>query len=88
MAWEKWPVDKDGRPMALVTTGASEKIGLPQYSNVDIGPFQVTRFVEDDAESIRDGLRMCVTLVEQVIAEERDAVVEAVRKAKEGSGLG
>lgn len=88
MSWEKWPTDDDGKPMALVSMGASEKIGLPQYSNVDIGPASVSRFVPDKPDEIRDGLRMVLTIVEQVLAEERDAVVKAVNDAKAGTALG
>ena len=76
-----WPMGSNGKPMAKITMGASEKIGLPKYSNVDIGPASVTRFVEDDPDAIRDGLRESVKLCEEIIAEERGAVLELVSSA-------
>lgn len=70
----QWPVDEDGRPMALVSNGAKEKIGLPNYSSVDVGPAQVTKFVADNPEAISAGLVECLVFAEEVLAEERDAV--------------
>lgn len=75
----QWPVDEDGLPMALVTFQASELIGLPNYSNVTIGPGSVTRFVADDPEARKAGLRDCVREVEKIIAEEREVVLDLIR---------
>lgn len=74
-----WPVDDDGKPMALVSSGASEKIGLPNYSNVDIGPASVTRYVEDSPEAIQEGLKECTQLCEVIIANEREKVLEIIQ---------
>lgn len=76
-----WPIGENGRPMAKVTSSANEKIGMPNYSNVTLGPFYVTRFVEDDPEAIKEGLREGVLACEEVIGEERGAVVEVVKAA-------
>lgn len=70
----------NGKPAVQITVGAEEKIGLPNYSNVVIGPIIVTRFVEDDPAVIDEALR--VTLrehVESLIAEERSNVLEMVK---------
>lgn len=74
-----WPTDPDGQPMALVTMQLSELIGLPNYSNVTVGPGSVTRFVVDTPESIADGLRACAVSVEQILAEEREPVLTMVQ---------
>ena len=76
-----WPVDLKGNPMALISMGAAEKIGLPKFSNVDIGPALVTKFVLDDPTSIREGLRECVRACEEIIAEEREVVLDLVKSA-------
>ena len=87
METTNWPVDDDGKPMAMVTAGGQEKIGLPNYSNIDIGPMTVTRFVRDDPDEIKEGLRTATLMWEEVAAEERDKVVEAVNQAKAGTIL-
>jgi hypothetical protein len=77
-----WPHDEDGKPMVMVTMGASEKVGLPQYSNVDIGPASITRFVRDDPAEIRKGLEQAVNICEQVIAIERGPIIDLAKQAK------
>lgn len=79
-----WPHDEQGKPMALVTMQLSELIGLPGYSNVTVGPGSVTKFVEDSSEGIRDGLTQCAVAVEGILAEEREPVLEMVRREPEG----
>ncbi len=80
-----WPFDEDGKPMVLISIGASEKIGLPHYSNVDIGPASVTRFVKDVDEEIKQGLSDSILLVEEVIGSERAAVLEIVKRDVEAA---
>jgi hypothetical protein len=77
-----WPVDDKGKPLALVTMGCSEKVGLPKYSNVDLGPASITRFVPDDNEAIAAALRENLELAEQVISEEREAILELVKQGQ------
>jgi len=78
MKEEQVPTGPDGRPLAKVTMGAEEKIGLPNYSNVTLNGW-VTRYVEDTPEAIDAGLRECVVAVESVIAEERQQVLAMVQ---------
>ena len=78
----EWPVDEDGKPMVLVSNGAEEKVGMPNYSNVVLGPASVSRFVKDDPEAIKQGLRECLAVCEELISEEREAVIEIVNAAK------
>ena len=81
MATSEWPLDEDGKPMAKVTMGASEKVGMPHFSNVDLGPASITRFVKDDPESIKESLREGVKLCEEIIGEERGPILDIVEKA-------
>lgn len=74
-----WPVDEEGNPLALVTMQLSELIGLPNYSNVTVGPGSVTRFVRDTDEGIAEGLRACAVAVEGILAEEREPVLDMVK---------
>lgn len=71
-----WPMDEEGRPMAMVSMTASELIGLKNYSNVMVGPATVTRFVPD--HEVPDGLTKTAEEVEGVIAQERQAVLDIV----------
>lgn len=74
-----WPCDENGEPLALVTMQLSELIGLPNYSNVTVGPGSVTRFVKDTDEGIAEGLRACAMAVENILAEEREPVLDMVK---------
>jgi hypothetical protein len=75
-----WPVDESGNPLVLVTGGAEEKIGLPNYSNVTIGPISVTKFVKAGEE--KAGIRECTSLAEEIIAEDRQHVLDMVQAPK------
>lgn len=73
----------DGSPAVKIMTSFSEKVGLPQYSSVDIGPISVSRFVADgDEDHLLDEIRKTAQIVEQFIAEERDAVLKMVQDSK------
>lgn len=76
-----WPLDPAGNPMALVTMGAAELIGLPNYSNVTLSA-SITRFVVDEEEDVALGLRSAVKSCEEVIAEERQMVLDVVKGSK------
>lgn len=75
-----WPHDESGKPMALVTMQLSELIGLPNYSNVTVGPGSVTRFVVDSDQGVAEGLRSCADAVENILAEEREPVLNMVKE--------
>ena len=64
-------------------TSSSEKIGLPNYSSVDIGPISVTRLIPDrDDDYIKEELRKNLVLVEELISEVREEVLAAVQESK------
>lgn len=66
-----------------IMTSSSEKIGLPNYSSVDIGPISITRFIaEGDDEYIKKELKNNLLLVEELIAEVREEVLASVQEAK------
>lgn len=71
-----WPIDEDGKPMALVTMQLSELIGLPNYSNITVGPGSVTKFVSEDR--IAQGLEEAAESVEEILSKERDKVLDFV----------
>ena len=75
-----WPVDEDGKPMALISMGAAEKVGLPNYSNVDIGPAVITRFVKDEPAVIEQSMRDAVHLCETIISTEREIVQRDIKR--------
>lgn len=76
-----WPTDEEGLPLALVGHQLSELIGLPNYSNVTVGPGVVMRFVNDTKEDRQQGLRDCIGDVEEILREEREAVLDVVRQS-------
>jgi len=68
-----------------IMTSSSEKVGLENYSSVDIGPISVTRFIaEGDDEYIKEELRKNLVLVEELIAEVREEVLASVQESKKG----
>jgi hypothetical protein len=73
-----WPLDEKGNPLALVTMTLEEKIGLPNYSNVTVGPATVYRFVKDDENSRQQGLRECSEDCEYILAYEREPVLKLI----------
>ena len=71
--------------MVKIMTGAEEKVGLEGYSNVVIGPISISRWIEDgDDEYIKEELRKNLYLVEEIIAEVRQEILDAVQEAKKG----
>ena len=69
-----------------IMVSGSEKVGLPGYSSVDIGPVSVTRIIEEgDEEYIKGELRKNILMVEELIAEIREEVLEAVQESKKGT---
>lgn len=66
-----------------IMTSSSEKIGLPGYSSVDIGPISVTRFIpEGDDAYVKEELRKNLILVEELISEVREEVLTSVQETK------
>lgn len=66
----------NGKPAVKITVSAAEKIGLPKFSNIDIGPVSITRFVEDDDEVVGKAIRDGQEFVELILGEERERIVE------------
>ncbi len=80
---QTWFADEDGAPMVLISFQMSELVGLPNYSNVVIGPASVTRFVcEDDVEA---GYEKCYEDVEHILGAKRDLILETLQKAAQDS---
>jgi predicted DNA-binding protein (UPF0278 family) len=79
-AMASWPTDQNGNPMALITMQCSILIGLPNYSNVTVGPVAVWRFVEDTDLEVDRGLRNAGTIVEDVLADEAERVQKMINK--------
>lgn len=69
--------------MIKIMASSSEKVGLPDYSSVDIGPISITRFIkEGDDEYVKEEIRNNLFLVEEIIAEVRQSVLESIQAAK------
>jgi len=74
-----WP-EINGKPAARIRAGGEEKIGLPSFSNVVVGPVSVERFVEDTPEAIDEGLRSARDHAERLIAEERQKLADQLKE--------
>ncbi len=69
----------NGKPAVKVHFDAREKIGLPNYSNVDLGA-SITRYYEDTGpENDVDNLKEVAQGVEEFLSTERQAVLEMVQ---------
>ena len=71
-------LDPNGKPFAKIVVCVSEKIGLPNYSNVDLGPISMTRYVEDNEAARTEAFKMMTREVEAVVAQERAHVLSAL----------
>ena len=70
-----------------IMTSSSEKVGLPNYSSVDVGPISVTRVIpEGDEDYIKGELRKNLLMVEELIAEVREVILQSVQESKKESG--
>lgn len=69
----------NGKPAVKITVGAEEKIGLPNYSNVVLGPFIVERYVEDNENVIEEMRDTLNNTVEELLRTEREALLELIK---------
>lgn len=71
-----------GTPAVKIMTSFSEKVGLANYSSAEIGPISITRFVEDgDDTHLLEEIRQTARIVEQFMAEERQAVLDMIQSS-------
>lgn len=69
----------DGKPAVKIYVGAEEKVGLPNYSNVVITA-SLSRYVSDGTdEELKASLRETAAIVEEFVAEERQAVLASLK---------
>lgn len=60
--------------LVKVSMAVAEKVGLPNYSNVDIGPAVVERLVENTPEAIQKGLAECLLYAQEIVFSEAEEV--------------
>lgn len=74
-----WPMGSNGKPMALIVGGISDKVPTVQYGNVVLGPIQIYRFIEDEGMQARiDAGREAMREVEFICGVERRLLQWAV----------
>jgi hypothetical protein len=76
------PLDGNGRPLARVSASVSEKIGLPNYSNVDVGPIVIERWCEDTPEARQRTLTECTDEAELVAGQQRTIFLQRLGHKK------
>lgn len=69
-----------------VSLSAQELIGLPQYSNVTIGPAFIEREVEDTKEDRAAAFAEMGNEIRGVLGEQRRIVLEAVKAFAQSGG--
>ncbi len=72
-----WPVDDEGNHKDLVWYEVNEKIGLPNYSNVTVGPAGIMRFVKKGDKG--EHKRLCDD-VETIAREQREIVLNIANR--------
>jgi len=72
-----WPLDEEGNPMDLITYGCEEKIGLPNYSNVTVGPASITRFAKRGDKA---AIKSLTDDVEAILREQREIILRIVKR--------
>lgn len=89
---EQFPLDGEGKPMVKIAFAAHELIGLPNFSNVTIGPVRVEAFIptdkpnpftEQQLRNIASGIQQLAETVEfDVIAPQRKLVLDSLDPSK------
>lgn len=72
-------VEINGKPAAKLRICLAEKIGLPKFSNVDVGPIELERYVEDDPKAIAKAKDEMLEFVEGVLADERTKILKFLK---------
>lgn len=69
-----------GNGKIMISLSCAEKVGLPNYSNVDIGPAVLTRIVDDgDDAHVQAEFAKIGGVLEHVIAQQREITLEALK---------
>jgi hypothetical protein len=64
----------------LIVAQASELIGLPNYSNVTVGPFAAYRLIDEgDDLHIKQEFSKLGEVVESVVSQQRQIVLDSVK---------
>lgn len=69
----------NGKPAVRISFSLAEKVGLPNYSNIDVGPCGLEKWVEDDPDAIRKGRDELIEQVEEFMAIERTKVYDFIK---------
>lgn len=69
----------NGKPAAWVSVQLAEKVGLPKFSNVDIGPIVIGKWVEDTPEARRAAMDEITAECEDVMMNERGKVLQFLK---------
>lgn len=73
-----WPMDPEGKPMAIVMAYAKEHVGsgqgLPEYAGIDIGPMGAMVPCVNTHEEIDKTMRYVQRLSQYIIGTERRSI--------------
>lgn len=71
--------------MAKVTWGLSETIPTVQFGNIVLGPISVEMFVDNNEESISEGLKTVKSLAHSAFKEARNPIKEKIVELNKNS---
>lgn len=74
--------------VSKVSLTLAEKVGLPNYSNVDIGPVTIEREVEDTPEARAKALLAINGELQEILAQLRRTTLEAIKAFAQAGGYG
>jgi hypothetical protein len=67
---------------AKLRFGLEEKIGLPDFSNIVVGPISIERSCEDTKEERARVMAEMIEEVEEILAQERTKVLDWLKENK------
>ena len=76
-----WPLDENGKPMALITAQSAELLAIPNtFSNITIGPLFMARFVKDTPNNRKRGIEASLAQLEEIAGDNRERLYNSVMK--------
>jgi hypothetical protein len=87
------PVNSNGEPLVKIQVAAAELVPTGQYSNVSIGPVQITMWIDPDEKeldskrlaNIAQQVNQAAFVIEKdVVAVQRNLVLQSMQEALDG----
>lgn len=74
----------NGKPAVWIQVGAAEKVNIGNFSNVDVGPVVLGKWVEDlPLDELRGTIQELQEYVELIVADERAFILKSIAESKD-----